>query len=39
MMVGKVEAPDPTTVAFDLEFATTAFLPARRRVALSGGGV
>ena len=27
-MVGKVEAPDPTTVVFRLKFATTAFLPA-----------
>jgi peptide/nickel transport system substrate-binding protein len=28
MMVDKVEAPDPTTVVFHLQFATNAFLPA-----------
>src|SRR5204863_1059333 len=28
MMVDKVEAPDPTTVVFQLKFATSAFLPA-----------
>jgi len=28
MMVGKVEAPDPSTIVFRLKFATGAFLPA-----------
>jgi len=28
LMVDKIEAPDPQTVAFRLKFATTAFLPA-----------
>src|SRR5437870_4408282 len=28
VMVDKIEAPDPTTVAFHLKFATNAFLPA-----------
>src|SRR6516165_386749 len=27
MMVGTIEAPDPTTVVFHLKFATSAFLP------------
>jgi peptide/nickel transport system substrate-binding protein len=28
LMIDKIEAPDPTTVAFHLKFATSAFLPA-----------